>query len=104
MAHPTETSGSERRVEPRFEVDLDATLRAYRVAPVSARMIDFSRTGCLLRVEDHAYRSGDEVLLSAIDIEAVATIAWIRVPFLGLAFHRRLDPHHVAALKKARRG
>jgi PilZ domain len=104
MTHSTEASGNERREEPRFEVDLDATLRAYRVAPVSARMIDFSRTGCLLRVEEHDYCSGDEVLLSAIDIEAVATIAWIRMPFLGLAFHRRLDTHHVAALKKARRG
>lgn len=93
-------SGRERRLDHRFDVDLEAVLRAYRVASLPSRMIDLSVSGALIRAHGHEFRSGDELLVSVRGIEVVATVAWTRDIFLGLVFHRRLDPHQMALLKR----
>ena len=93
--------GRERRTDDRHDVDLAVTVRAYRVSPIEARMVDVSAGGAMVSLESDAVGRGDEILIAARGIELVATIAWATDGFCGLAFHRKLAAAEVTAFRKA---
>jgi hypothetical protein len=103
MASSFDVPGEQRREEPRYAVDVDATLRAYRLPTVTAHLVDVSKSGGLLRTEGHDFRVGDEVHVDATLFEAVATVAWTREAFLGVSFHRHLDDARIVTLRRAGR-
>jgi hypothetical protein len=94
---------SERRGDERQEVLLDATVRAYRVAPMPAALLDLSTGGAMLQGDIQDLHKGDEIILDAAGKQIVATIAWSNASFFGLAFHRRLDSHEMSWLKRVGR-
>ena len=94
-------SARERRTDERFEVRLPATVRAYRLPTLEASLVDVSAGGAMIEADPSVYGIGEEVSFGAARIELVATIAWARGRFIGLAFHRRLAPHELGALRKA---
>jgi hypothetical protein len=96
MASP----GHERRAEFRRNADADVAVRAYRMAPLPAILRDISTGGAMLKVDDARFDIGDEVVLTCRDIEIVATIAWRKKTFFGLAFHRHLDPREIRTLRQ----
>jgi hypothetical protein len=98
-----EPVGDERRLETRHAVDVPVTVRAYRVSPIDARMVDLSSGGAMITWESEVVGRGDEILLATHGLELVATIAWATDDFCGLAFHRRLNTAEMAALRKAGR-
>jgi hypothetical protein len=91
------------RTEERHEVLLDATVRAYRVPPVPASLLDVSTGGAMLRGEIPDLHKGDEIVLDARGKQIVATIAWSNAQFFGLAFHKRLDSSEMSWLKRVGR-
>jgi len=91
--------GQERGAGFRREAEADATVRGYRSPPMPARLRDISTGGAMLKVNGAAFEIGDEVVLTYTDIEIVATIAWRKRGFFGLAFHRRLDQREMHALR-----
>jgi hypothetical protein len=95
--------GHERRIDDRHDVDLPVTVRAYRVSPIDARMVDVSAGGAMVSLVSDAIGRGDEVLIAARGIELVATIAWATDGFAGIAFHRKLAAAEVTAFRKAGR-
>jgi hypothetical protein len=103
MASNPDLSAADRRIDPRYEVDVDATLSAYRLPTVTAHLVDVSRSGGLLRTDGHDFRVGDEVLVDAKLFEAVATVAWTREAYLGVSFHRHLDRTKIVTLRRAGR-
>lgn len=103
MASNPDRLGAERRVDARYEVQVDATLSAYRHPSVAAHFIDVSTTGGLLRTDGHDFHVGDEVHVDATLFEAVATVAWTREAFLGVSFHRHLDQPKIVRLRRAGR-
>ena len=95
--------GDERRTDDRHGVDLPVTVRAYRVTPIEARMVDISAGGAMVSLDSDAVGRGDEILIAAGGIELVATIAWATDGFCGVAFHRKLAGAEMAALRKTGR-
>ncbi len=95
--------GRERRIDDRHDVDLAVTVRAYRVSPIEARMVDLSAGGAMVSLESDAIVRGDEILIAARGIELVATVAWSTEGFCGIAFHRKLAAAEVSAFRKAGR-
>lgn len=100
MASQSQLSGRERRKDERIDVEVDATIRAYRMAPLSAALLDISSGGALLRADLAHFMIGDEVLLAAGKVEAVATIAWAREAFFGVSFHRRLADWQIEDVRR----
>jgi hypothetical protein len=98
-----QVSGRERRVDDRYDVHLDATVRAYRMPTLAAVLLDASTGGAMLEADARDYRPGEEIVLTAGKIEVVATIAWLNERFFGLAFHRRLGAHELGWLREAGR-
>jgi hypothetical protein len=96
-------TGRERRIDARQDVLLDATVKAYRTAPLPASLIDISTGGAMLSADTRDLRKGDEIVLDAAGKEIVATVAWSNESFFGLAFHRRLDSHEMSWLKRVGR-
>ncbi len=96
-------AGRDRRTEDRHDVDLPVTVRAYRVSPIDARMVDVSSGGAMVSLASDAVGRGDEVLIAAHGIEVVATIAWATDGFCGIAFHRKLMAAEMSALRKSGR-
>jgi hypothetical protein len=95
--------GQGRRVDDRQDVAMDATLRAYRVPPVPAALIDISSGGAMLKMDGADLQKGDEVVLDTAGRQIVATIAWSSEQVFGLAFHRRLDEREMSWLKRVGR-
>jgi hypothetical protein len=95
--------GRERRVDDHRDVVMDATLRAYRVPPLPAALIDISSGGAMLKMDGGDLRKGDEVVLDTAGRQIVATIAWSSEQVFGLAFHRRLDDREMSWLKRVGR-
>ncbi len=93
------TLGQERRAEFGREAVADVTVRGYRLPPAPATLRDISTGGAMLKINGAAFDIGDEVVLTCGEIEIVATIAWRKRGFFGLAFHRRLDPREMRALR-----
>ncbi|MBA2935676.1 PilZ domain-containing protein [Sphingomonas sp. CGMCC 1.13654] len=91
------------RSEPRQGVLLDATVKAYRAAPLAAAVIDLSTGGAMLAADTSALHKGDEIVLDAAGKQIVATVAWSNESFFGLAFHRRLDDREMSWLKRVGR-
>jgi len=96
-------TGPSRRGEERQEVLLDATVKAYRAAPLPASVIDLSTGGAMLSADTRDLRKGDEIVLDAAGKQIVATVAWSNESFFGLAFHRRLDRQEMSWLKRVGR-
>lgn len=96
-------TGHERRLDERHSLTMDATVRAYRAAPVAASVLDVSAGGAMLRSDAQDLRKGDEIVLDAGRVEIVATVAWSNESFFGLAFHRRLDAREMSWLKRTGR-
>jgi hypothetical protein len=103
MASSPETWSAEQRLDQRYQVDVDATLSAYRVPNVAAHLLDISKSGGLLRTDGHDFHVGDEVHVGAALFEAVATVAWTREAFIGVSFHRPLDQTKIVTLRRAGR-
>jgi hypothetical protein len=99
MASASPTSGRERRVDERHGLLLDATVRAYRLPPRAASLLDVSAGGAMLKSNTHDLYAGDEIVLNAGLVEIVATIAWRNESFFGLSFHRRLEARELAGLR-----
>lgn len=93
-------AGRERRTETRHHVDVPVDLRAYRVPPLAARMIDVSEGGALVALTSDAVERGDELTLFVRGLEVVTTVAWATEEFLGLSFHRRMHASELAAIRK----
>lgn len=93
------TLGQERRAEFRREAEADATVRGFRQPPMPATLRDISSGGAMLRVAGANFEVGDEVVLLCCKIEIVATIAWRKRGYFGLAFHRRLDHREMKTLR-----
>jgi hypothetical protein len=93
--------GRDRRSDDRYDVHVDATVRAYRMPTLAAALLDVSAGGAMLEADARDYRPGEEIVLNAGKIEVVATIAWLNEKFFGLAFHRRLGSHELGLLREA---
>jgi hypothetical protein len=91
------------RGEERQGVLLDATVKAYRAAPLAAAVIDLSTGGAMLAADTSALHKGDEIVLDAAGKQIVATVAWSNESFFGLSFHRRLDDREMSWLKRVGR-
>ena len=91
------------RGEERQGVLLDATVKAYRAAPLAAAVIDLSAGGAMLAADTGDLHKGDEIVLDAAGREFVATVAWSNESFFGLSFHRRLDDREMSWLKRVGR-
>ncbi|MDH7638015.1 PilZ domain-containing protein [Sphingomonas oryzagri] len=91
------------RSEERHGVLLDATVKAYRAAPLAAAVIDLSTGGAMLAADTSELQKGDEIVLDAAGKQIVATVAWSNESFFGLAFHRRLDDREMSWLKRVGR-
>jgi hypothetical protein len=79
---------------------VDATIRAYRMPPLSAALIDITAGSAMLETDHAALMIGDEVMVSAGSIEAVATVAWSSDALLRVSFHRRLAEWQMAGIRR----
>ncbi|MES2095434.1 MAG: PilZ domain-containing protein [Pseudomonadota bacterium] len=78
------------RNEQRFPTKFTGTLIVDRV-PMGVEIADISRVGAQLRGDNLPLR-GQEVVLCAIGLEVVATVAWNGEKSCGLTFHRPIAP------------
>ena len=79
---------------------IGATIRAYRMAPLSAALIDVTAGSAMLEADHVDLAIGDEVLVAAGSIEAVATVAWSSDALLRVSFHRRLAEWQMAGIRR----
>lgn len=86
-------------LQDRRGIRVEVTLRAYGLSPVVATLRDASSTGAMIRADTPTLGIGDEVVLTAGKLEIVATIAWRKRAYFGVAFHRRLEARELAGLR-----
>lgn len=101
MSSQREFAGRDQRMDERHNIHLDATIRAYRMTPLSAALVDVSAGGAMLEGDHPDLMIGDEVTVDAGAFEAVATVAWSREAFFGVSFHRHLAEWQIKGIRRS---